>query len=161
MSWDPADLAGSWADLWNGKLDLIEQIIHPDFRSHAAPLTGGAPAESHGRDSLGGWISAFHSLFQGVSFAIEVGPIVNGDFLVVRWKAEGTYGGGLPGASPDAVGRRITFTGTDTLRVADGLLAEYWANADSLYFVQQVGMEQVPPLEMGWGTRPPSVDPAP
>jgi len=61
--------------------------------------------------------------------------------------AEGTYRGGIPGSSPDAVGRRVLFTGTDTLRVADGQLIEYWANADSLYFVQQLGMEKVPPLD--------------
>jgi hypothetical protein len=52
--------------------------------------------------------------------------------------------GGLPGASPDAVGREITFTGTDTLRIADGKLAEYWANADSLLFFQQLGIREVP-----------------
>ncbi len=30
----------------------------------------------------------------------------------------------------------ITFTGTDTLRIADGKLAEYWADADSSLFYQ-------------------------
>lgn len=50
----------------------------------------------------------------------------------------------LPGASPDAVGREVTFTGTDTLRIAGGKLAEYWANADSLLFIQQLGVREVP-----------------
>jgi predicted ester cyclase len=66
---------------------------------------------------------------------------------VVRWKAEGTYGGGFPGSSPAAVGRRVTFYGTDTLRVEDGKLIEYWANADSLWLIQQLGVSQVPPLD--------------
>jgi len=35
-------------------------------------------------------------------------------------------------------------TGTDTLRIADGMLAEYWANADSLLFFQQLGIREVP-----------------
>jgi predicted ester cyclase len=35
---------------------------------------------------------------------------------------------------------------TDTLRIADGRLAEYWANADSLALMQQLGVTQVPPL---------------
>ena len=64
--------------------------------------------------------------------------------MVVRWKARGTYRGGFPGASPEAVGREIVFTGTDTLRIADGKLAEYWANADSLLFIQQLGVREVP-----------------
>jgi hypothetical protein len=40
----------------------------------------------------------------------------------------------------------VTFHGTDTLRIADGRLAEYWANADSLSLMQQLGVTQVPPL---------------
>jgi hypothetical protein len=44
----------------------------------------------------------------------------------VRWKAHGTYIGGFPGAAPEAVGREVTFTGTATLRIAGGMLAEYW-----------------------------------
>ena len=43
-----------------------------------------------------------------------------------------------------AVGREVTFTGTETLRIAGGKLAEYWANADSLLFIQQLGVRQVP-----------------
>jgi hypothetical protein len=79
-----------------------------------------------------------------LNFEITVGPITTDDYLVVRWTAEGTYGGGFPGASEDAVGSAITFTGTDTLRVIDGMLTEYWANADSLLFVQQLGVTEVP-----------------
>jgi hypothetical protein len=52
--------------------------------------------------------------------------------------------GGFPGASPDAVGREIVFTGTDTLRIKRGTLVEYWANADSLLFFQQLGVTEVP-----------------
>ena len=43
-----------------------------------------------------------------------------------------------------AADREITFTGTDTLRIADGKLAEYWANADSLLFFQQLGIREIP-----------------
>jgi SnoaL-like polyketide cyclase len=63
----------------------------------------------------------------------------------VRWKAHGTYCGGLPGAAPQAAGREVTFTGTDTLRIAGGKLAEYWANADSVLFILQLGVRYVPP----------------
>jgi hypothetical protein len=79
-----------------------------------------------------------------VNFDITVGPIATDDHLVVRWTARGTYGGGFPGASENAIGSVIKFTGTDTLRVVDGMLAEYWANADSLLFMQQLGVREVP-----------------
>jgi hypothetical protein len=32
----------------------------------------------------------------------------------------------------------------DILRIADGKFAEYWGDADSLLFVQQLGVREVP-----------------
>ena len=49
----------------------------------------------------------------------------------------------MPGTPADSIGRKINFTGTDTLRIAGGRLAEYWANADSLLFIQQLGIKQL------------------
>ena len=90
-----------------------------------------------------GWVSGIHALLPDLAFVIEVGPITDEEHLVVRWKAQGTYQGGFPGAPSEAVGREVTFTGTDTLRIADGKLAEYWADADSLLFFQQLGVREV------------------
>ena len=50
----------------------------------------------------------------------------------------------LPRRAAEAAGRELTFTGTDILRIADGKLAEYWANADSLLFFQQLGVREIP-----------------
>ncbi|MDQ1130883.1 hypothetical protein QE381_003011 [Microbacterium sp. SORGH_AS 888] len=61
--------------------------------------------------------------------------------MVLRWRANGAYVGGIPGATA-AVGRAVNFFGTDILRVEqDGLIHDYWANADSLWFAQQIGLE--------------------
>jgi predicted ester cyclase len=139
-----AALAEPWKELWNGDLTVTDKIIAEDFVAHAAPLTGTGSDLIRGREALNGWVSGIHAILPDLSFEIEVGPIADDDHMVVRWKARGTYGGGFPGASPDAVGREITFTGTDTLRIADGKLAEYWANADSLLFFQQLGIREVP-----------------
>jgi predicted ester cyclase len=139
-----AALAEPWKELWNGDLTLTDKIIAEDFVAHAAPLTGTGSDLIRGREALNGWVSGIHAILPDLSFEIEVGPIADDDHMVVRWKARGTYGGGFPGASPDAVGREITFTGTDTLRIADGKLAEYWANVDSLLFFQQLGVREVP-----------------
>jgi predicted ester cyclase len=141
-----AELAIPWRDLWNGDLTLTERIIAEDFVAHAAPLTGTGGDEIRGRDALNQWVSGINALLPDLNFTIEVGPITTDDYMVVRWKAQGHYGGGFPGAAPDAVGREISFTGTDTLRVEDGKLAEYWANADSLLFFQQLGVADVPAL---------------
>ena len=139
-----AALANPWKDLWNGNLALTEEIIAADFVAHAAPITGVGGDEIRGRDALNTWVTGIHALLPDLSFVIQVGPIADADHFVVRWKAQGTYAGGFPGSPPEAVGRRITFTGTDTLRIADGKIAEYWANADSLRFVQQLGLTEIP-----------------
>jgi predicted ester cyclase len=139
-----AALANPWKDLWNGELGLADQIIAEDFVAHAAPLTGSGPDQIHGREAHKQWIGGIHSVLPDLAFVIEVGPITDDEHLVVRWKAHGTYAGGFPGAPAEAAGRELTFTGTDTLRVAGGQLAEYWANADSLLFFQQLGVREVP-----------------
>jgi predicted ester cyclase len=139
-----AALAEPWKDLWNGHLEVTDQIIAEDFVAHAAPLTGTGGDEIRGREALNGWVSGIHAILPDLAFVIEVGPIADEEHLVVRWKAQGTYQGGFPGAPSEAVGREVTFTGTDTLRIADGKLAEYWANADSLLFFQQLGVREVP-----------------
>jgi predicted ester cyclase len=91
-------------------------------------------------------VATIRTLLPDLIFRFDVGPIADDSHLVVRWKAQGTYGGGFPGSSPDAIGRVITFYGTDTLRVEQGKLIEYWLNADSLWFNQQLGVSSVPPL---------------
>jgi predicted ester cyclase len=143
-----AALAIPWRDLWNGDLTITDQIIAEDFVAHAAPLTGSGGSEIHGREALNEWVSGINTILPDLDFKIEVGPITNDEYIVVRWKAQGTYGGGFPGTPPEATGKTVTFTGTDTLRVADGKLAEYWANADSLLFFQQLGVSEVPRNEV-------------
>ena len=137
-------LVALWKDLWNGDLALADQIIAKDFVVHAAPFTGVGPDTLHGRDALTAWIGGTHAVLGCLNFTVQVGPITDGDFFAVRWEARGTYPGGFPGASPEAVGRKIVFTGTDILRVAGGLLAEYWVSSDSLLFLQQLGVRELP-----------------
>ena len=139
-----AALYEPWGALWNGDLSITDKIIAEDFVAHAAPITGTGPDEVRGRRALNAWVSGIHAILPDLSFVLDVGPIADDQYLVVRWKARGTYRGGFPGASPDAVGREITFTGTDILRIADGKFAEYWGDADSLLFIQQLGVREVP-----------------
>jgi predicted ester cyclase len=139
-----AALARPWLLLWDGDLSFTDEIIAPDFVAHAAPITGFGKDTIHGRAALKGWITGIRTIFPDLDFKIEVGPIVDRDYLVVRWRARGTYKGGFPGAPVSAIGRKVTFTGTDTLRVKYGQVAEHWANADSLWFVQQLGVTNVP-----------------
>lgn len=140
------EVADRWIDAWNGDLDVIPGLVAEHFVSHAAPLTGGAAADSVGRDLLSGWISGAQGLFQGLRFIVQVGPLRDGDMIVLRWQADANYTGGFPGGDSPADPRPIRFYGTDTLRIEEGKIAEYWANTDSLWIAQQAGVREVPAL---------------
>ena len=135
------DLWAPWVELWNGKVALAKEIIAPDFIANYVPLTGsGGPTQMHGPEELIQWIRQIEVILHNLTFTTEIGPITEGDMLIGRWEAQGTYQGGMPGAPSSSIGKLIKFTGTDSLRIAHGKIAEWWGNADSLYLMQQIGV---------------------
>ena len=68
--------------------------------------------------------------------------IAEGDQVVKRWTARGTHKGDFMGVP--ATGNRIEVTGIEIFRIADGKIAEIWANMDSLGLMQQIGV--IPPM---------------
>ena len=140
-----AALAEPWRRLWNGDLGQLDAIVAEDFVTHAALMAGTGDDILRGRGALGEWIRGMHAMMASLLFTVEVGPITNADHLVIRWRVRGTYRGGLPGAPDTAIGREISFTGTDILRVVEGMLAEYWVNSDTLLLMQQLGIGAAAP----------------
>jgi predicted ester cyclase len=130
-------VVAGWLKLWNGDYTDVERLIDPGFRVHAAMLDGGDGSAVTGPEGLVGWITLTRAVMPDLHFAIQVGPIEQGEHFVVRWIAEASYAGGFPGASAP-VGANIAFTGTDILRVHGGLIAEYWVNSDMHVLLQQL-----------------------
>ena len=131
-------------ELWTGNLALAADIISPDFVGNYVPMMGGGPAQMQGPQDLNQWIQGIHGIMPDLTFTTDLGPFSEADMLIGRWKAQGTYRGGMPGAPSSTIGRRIEFTGTDSLRIVNGKIAQWWGNSDSLYMMQQLGV--VPPL---------------
>jgi predicted ester cyclase len=130
-------LVTDWVALWNGDLDIADAIISEDNRVHAAMFGGGDGSAVGGVSGMKGFITMMRSLISDLVFTIDVGPLVDGDHVVVRWVATGHYGGGVPGAGAP-VGTEVTIHGTDILRVANHQVVEYWLNADSLDLMTQL-----------------------
>ena len=130
-------LAADWVQLWNGDYQLAKQIIAPDVRVHAALMDGGDGSAFHGPAGMLDFIKQIRGAFPDLHFAVDVGPMIDGDHVVVRWIATGTYGGGFPGATAP-VGTKVKFTGTDTLAARHGQIHEYWLNADTLLLIGQL-----------------------
>jgi len=125
-----------WIALWNGELEHLQEIIHPEFVSHRIPPPR-IPDELAGREALLAWIKQTRSLFEDLRFTVEVGPIVDGEMVAGRWIAEGTYGGGVPGSAAP-VGTRVRFHGNDIWRAEGGMIREYWLSDDLLDLLQQL-----------------------
>lgn len=130
-------LADGWLRLWNGDYAVADEIVGAEFRLHAAMLDGGDGSAIDSPQALVEWIQQTRAFLPDLDFGIEVGPLEDGAYLVVRWRAQGTYGGGMPGAAAP-VGTKVDFTGTDILRVQDGRLVEYWLNSDVLVLLTQL-----------------------
>ncbi|MFI9103505.1 ester cyclase [Streptomyces fildesensis] len=133
----PKAMLDAWIRLWNGDFAQAPRIISPRLRVHAALLDGGDGSSIRGVDGLVNWITQTRAAFPDLRFTAEAGPLVDGRYGSVRWKATGTYAGGFPGAKAKP-GTVVTFTGTDTLRMQDGKFAEYWVNTDTLLLLTQL-----------------------
>lgn len=133
------DLWVRWAELWNGDLAIADEIIASGFVAHFAPA-GNSPNEVRGPQELTEWIGQITAAFTDFSVTTTVGPLADGDLLAGRWIIQGVYQGGIPESSLEAVGKQIAYEGMDLLRVKDGRMVEYWVSADTLDFLQQIGV---------------------
>lgn len=131
----------SWGELWNGNLSLADEIIAPHFVAHFGVALDANISEVRGPDGLKKWISGGAlATFADYSFTTTVGPLADENMVAGRWIFRATYKGGMPGASPAAVGKVVEYAGMDIFRVEDGKIVEYWLCADVLHLLQQVGM---------------------
>ncbi|MDY7526239.1 ester cyclase [Sphingomonas sp. 10B4] len=126
---DLHEIAIRWLALWNGDMVLLDGLVAESVITNAV-LVGQLTEEPMvGRDALGAWISQMHKAMPSVRFSVEVGPLVDGDLIALRWRVEGQHGSAS-----------VSFTGTDILRVAEEQIVEYWVNSDtSLMMTQKDG----------------------
>ena len=68
--------------------------------------------------------------------------VAEGDKVTKVWTANCTHKGELMGIKP--TGKQIVVKGIEVFRIADGKIAEIWANMDNLGMMQQLGV--IPPL---------------
>ncbi|MGI3902241.1 MAG: ester cyclase [Janthinobacterium lividum] len=121
------DIVRRWLELWNGKAEILREIVSETIVTHAVLVGQVTEEPMTGRDALGGWIAQTHAAMPNLRFSIEVGPLVDGDLIALRWRVRGPHGA-----------MRIDFTGTDILRIEDGRIVEYWVNSDTVLMLQQM-----------------------
>jgi len=129
-------LVREFAALINGRdLEAALALFSPDFVDHT-PLAG-LPSGVQG-------VRMFFAM-QFAAFpdhrAASLELIAEGDMVAHRMRGEGTHRGMFLGIPP--AGKHVSWTYIDIWRIADGRLAEHWAEADVFGLMQQLGM--IPP----------------
>ncbi len=102
-------------ELWAGK-PIAAEIVTGDFVGHWPDR------DVRGPDELQQMIQQTRNMVSELTFAVEIGPLRDGDFVAARWVGTGR--------GPDGA---VSFTSNDILRLAtDGQrFTEYWTGTSS------------------------------
>lgn len=119
-------------EIWNqGSMAAIDEIVAAEYVQHIPPL-----ADQQGIDALKQFLVALRAAFPDGRYT-EDDLIEEGDKVLQRWTFRGTHMGEFMGVA--ATGSPTEITGTTMLRIAQGKVAEFWGQWDSLGWMQRVG----------------------
>ena len=114
-----------------GQVDLIDVLVHPDFRNHTVE-----PGQRDDRAGIGETVAAMHEAFSGLR--VEILHCVGAGELVATHKVfRGRHTGTWFGVPPS--GNQVEFRVMDLVRYRDGQWAEHWAVADAVSLLRQTG----------------------
>jgi predicted ester cyclase len=127
-----------WGPTWNPA--IVDELAAPDMLlqySLHAPRRGHADIKAFMKD--------FRAAFPDLAFGGAADLIAEGDYVVGRWIGGGTHTGPafsdfLVGGLPAATGRKMHFTGTTVLRIANGKIAEEIGLDDGVTALMQLGL---------------------
>jgi steroid delta-isomerase-like uncharacterized protein len=108
-----------------GDLDVIDELVSPDFIAHDPAL----PEPLRGRDAIRTTIRGLRMSFPDLRIVIA-DQIAEGDSVATRWKAQGTQRGFLLGIPPTQL--PLSMTGISIARFRDGVYVESWLERDVL-----------------------------
>jgi predicted ester cyclase len=113
-----------------GDATIADDIIAADFVDH------GHPTLPPGPQGVKQMVARMHS---GLSDAVTASEplLAEGDTVAFRYAISGTHSGHLGSLPP--TNRRVTITGADFFRVANGKLVELWSYQDTLGMLLQLG----------------------
>ncbi|GMU58270.1 MAG: hypothetical protein AMXMBFR34_00330 [Myxococcaceae bacterium] len=122
-------------ELWSkGKLELIDEAIDPHYQGRD-PLLGVLD-----RDALRQAVVSYRSAFPDLKFTVNQ-LNVDGDVVIVQWKAEGTHRGAL-GELP-ATGKHASVTGITLSEYKKNRVVRDHTEWDALGLYRQLGVLQL------------------
>jgi steroid delta-isomerase-like uncharacterized protein len=116
-------------EVFNGNLDAIEDIVHPNFvNHHGSPPPGPGPFRER--------VERLRLAFPDIEYRV-LDAISEGDKVALRVEASGTQLGEFRGVPPS--GKHAIWAGMEFFRIEDGKVIEHWASHDELGRYQQIG----------------------
>jgi len=112
-------------------VEALDDLLSSDFASH---FLGEDPGKT--RDDLKMIDGSLFAAIPDLRVTVE-DMVADNDRVAVRYSSQGTHLGDALGMP--ATGKAIRGTGMDHFRVADGKLAERWAELDFTGFLVQIG----------------------
>ena len=127
-------------EFWNQEdMAVADEIIASDYVRH---MPNGR--DIRGREGIRQEVAAFHKAFADLQFSLE-DVIAEGDKVAARFTGRGTHKGEFTGIPP--TGKVVQYGAIVICRIAKGKIVESWAQEDSLWMMQQLGMELKPTHE--------------
>ena len=125
-----------YEECWNkGDADVVDQLVAPSCRFHDAVF----PHLGSGPESLRRHIRMCRTAFPDLHFTIDR-IIAEREEVVVHWTRTGTQQRQFLGLAPTH--HTTTVTGTSIFRLADGRIAEQWADWNLVTLLEQLGVAQ-------------------
>lgn len=115
-----------------GEVDLVDAMYAPGVVDHMP-----VPGQPGGREAMKDVVRAFRAALPDLRMDLRQ-VLVCGDRGVDHWTLTGTHTAALFGVAP--TGRRVTISGIDMVRVADGRIAELWHVEEMMQFAAQLGV---------------------
>ena len=133
-----------YEEIDKGNLDAMDELVAEDYIDHNPPPF---PGLASGRAGLKQAFEIFWKATPGYHHIED--QIAEGDKVVTRMTSFGKHVGDLPGAP--ATGNEMKMTSITLHRIADGKLAEKWAEKDVMGFLTQIGVIKGLPRDLERG----------
>jgi steroid delta-isomerase-like uncharacterized protein len=136
-------IARRFLNLWGqGDLALVDELATPTFKVFypylSEPMVGLEAFKQH--------LQAFHAIVPDATLVSEDEIIAEGDKVVIRWTARGTYATEMERFPAAALtGKQVTWTGISIFQIVDGKVVEERGEEDYL--------TQIDTLDL-WGHHP-------
>jgi steroid delta-isomerase-like uncharacterized protein len=115
-----------------GKLDVVDEVLAPDFVDHNTPMPGLAPD----REGVKAFAAVIRKAFPNLHNTINR-VVAEDDLVVLHVTSSATMEGEFAGMPPS--GKQATWDAVHIQRVRDGRIVEHWTVQDQLGMLQQLG----------------------